>query len=279
MQDADLSPDDGAGPAADPPVDPPANPESEVTARQRRILAIVADKGFATVDALAREFDVSAQSIRRDIIRLDRAGLLQRFHGGAGPREATVRLGYAEKRSRSPEPKRLIADRLAAMVPDGASLFLDVGTTVEAVARALLGHSGLRIVTTSLPVAMVFAGHPTVEVIVAGGILRGADGSLIGDMATAALGRFRVDFAVIGFSGIDDDATLMDYDLQKVAVKQAALAAARRTIAVGEAVKLRRSALVRVASPAQLECLVTDAPPPRQVSDLFEAASVRILVG
>lgn len=110
---------------------------ADVNARQERILALVRGRGFATIEALARELDVSAQTVRRDIIRLDEAKLLQRFHGGAGLRDSAVRMGYAEKQILAADAKASIARALADLVPDGASVLLDVGTTVEAVARAL----------------------------------------------------------------------------------------------------------------------------------------------
>ena len=115
----------------------------EITPRQREIVQIVGDKGFATIDALAQHFAVSAQSIRRDIIQLDEGRYLQRFHGGAGLRDSTVRLGYAEKHGRSTEGKARIAAAAVALVPDGASVFLDVGTTVEAVDAMRKGLYGI----------------------------------------------------------------------------------------------------------------------------------------
>ncbi|MGQ9368393.1 DeoR/GlpR family DNA-binding transcription regulator [Azospirillum sp. ST 5-10] len=249
-----------------------------LTPRQRSILEIVTAQGFATVDALARRFDVSAQSIRRDIIRLDEVRLLQRFHGGAGVREtAAVRLGYAQKQRAASDAKERIGRAAAALVPDGGSVFLDVGTTAEAVARALRGRAGLRVFTCSLPAAMLLAGDPGVEVFVTGGLVRGADGSLVGDHAVQAVARFRVDVAVLGFSGFDEDGALMDFDMQKVAVKQAILAAARRGVAVGDAAKFSRTAVVRLAPPSAFSAIVSDGAPPAPLRERLEAAGVALV--
>lgn len=248
--------------------------DGALTERQSAVISIVAGQGFATIDALARHFGVSAQSIRRDIIRLDAAGLLQRFHGGAGVREQAVRLGYAEKRVISAEAKERIGRAAANLVADGAAVFLDVGTTVEAVARALKQRDSLRVFTASLPAAALLAGRAGIDLFVLGGAVRGADGSLAGEATVAAIRRFRFDVAVIGYSGFDEDGALMDFDIEKVAVKQAAMARSRQTIAVGDASKYARSALVRVAPPSALDTLVSDAAPRAPLRKLLEGVRV-----
>ena len=119
--------------------------------RQAALLALVRSRGYATVEWLAEHFAVSAQTVRRDIIRLDERGMLQRFHGGAGAAGASVvRLGYAEKQELAVDAKLAIGVAAARLVPNGASVFVDVGTTAEAVARALAGHTSLRVFTNSL---------------------------------------------------------------------------------------------------------------------------------
>lgn len=258
------------------PIDPPA--DSDLTPRQRQILQTVQDQGFATIEALARHFSVSTQTIRRDIIRLDEIALLQRFHGGAGLREAPVRLSYEEKRAASTGAKARIARALADTVKAGSSVFLDVGTTAEAVAHALADKERLNVFTSSLPAALAFAGRAGIEVFVTGGTLRSADGALVGDAATAALGRFKVDLAVIGCSGFDEDGAAMDFDLHKVAVKQAALAAARRSVIVADSAKFERSALVRIAAPGVFRELFCEAPPPPRLREALSAAAVAVTV-
>lgn len=242
--------------------------QAGLSERQKAIVAIVSEQGFATIDALARHFDVSAQSVRRDIIRLDADGLLQRFHGGAGIRETTVRLGYAEKRITASDAKERIGQAAASLIPEGAVVFLDVGTTVEAVARALRQKQALRVFTVSLPAAAILTGRPGIELYVFGGSVRGADGSLTGESTVAAIGRFRFDHAVIGYSGFDADGALMDFDLEKVAVKQQAIARSGTVLAVGDSSKFARHALVRVAAPEAIGRIVTESIP-AEVRKLF----------
>lgn len=249
----------------------------ELSVRQEEILSIVHHQGFATIDALARHFDVSTQTIRRDIIYLDELQLLQRFHGGAGARETTVRLGYAEKRITAAEAKERIARLTAARIGPGEAVFLDVGTTVEAVARELRGRQDLRVFTSSIAAAAILAAEPGMQVFVTGGSLRGPDGALTDEWTNEAIARFRFDVAVLGFSGIDDDGALMDFDLAKVAVKRAAATRASRVIAVGESGKLLRPAIVRVLEADRLDVLVTSEKPSPLVSETLELAGAEIL--
>lgn len=246
--------------------------------RQRAILAAVRERGFATIETLAREFDVSMQTVRRDIIHLSDARLLQRFHGGAGAGADRVRLGYAEKSSSAFSEKQRIGAAAAGLLVECASVFLDVGTTVEAVARALArsARRPMRVITTSLPVATALAQCEAIEVFVAGGTLRGLDGSLIGDAAVSAIGRFKVDAAVIGCSGFDSDGSLMDFDLDKIAVKEAAMANASRVLVAADRTKLSRQALVRIKIPQRRATLITSARPPRKLAEAFEKMGLAI---
>lgn len=259
-------------------LDGPIDPLASLTSRQREIVGIVRTHGYATLDDLARRFGVSTQSVRRDVIRLDELQLLQRFHGGAGPADGTVRLSYGEKQSVAAEGKARIGQATANLIPNGSSVFLDVGTTVEAVARALADKRQLRIFTTSLPCALAFAGREEIEVFVIGGILRGVDGSLVGDLALEAVRRFRFDIAVIGCSGFDDDGSVMDFDLHKITIKRVAAELSRRAILVADSSKFNRSAVVRVAGLSDFSTLVTDGSIPAELEKLAGTEGVEILM-
>lgn len=251
-----------------------ADTKDTITERQARIVEIVSQQGFATIDTLARDFGVSAQSVRRDIIRLDTQGILQRFHGGVGVREASVRLGYAEKRTVAADAKARIARKAADLIAEGSVVFLDVGTTVEAVAQALGEKRQLRVFTVSLAAAALLSGRPGIDLFVFGGTVRGADGSLVGDVTLSSIARFRFDYAVIGFSGVDQTGELMDYDLEKVAVKEAAIRGAARTLAVGDSSKFRRTATVRFGGPAHPLTIVTEARPAPRLLEALSAHDV-----
>jgi DeoR family glycerol-3-phosphate regulon repressor len=251
--------------------------DGALTQRQQDIVRIVAEQGYATIEALAQRFGVSTQSIRRDIIYLDKVRQLQRFHGGAGVAETTVRLGYQEKRTRASDAKLRIGRAAAGLVPPGASVFIDVGTTAEAVARALANRqAGLRVFTTSLGVATILAGEADLELYVFGGAVRGADGSLTGAATLAGIAGVRFDLAFLGYSGFDHDGTIMDFDLEKIAVKQAVLRRCDSPVAIGDQSKFARRALATVAALDAFSHLVTDARPPAGLREAFERANLEI---
>ena len=250
--------------------------ETSLTSRQQKIVEQVKEQGFVTIEALAAQFDVSSQTIRREIIWLDKVEVLQRFHGGAGLREANIRLGYAEKKNTESNAKDKIGQHIARMIPDGASVFLDVGTTIEAVARALIGKKSLRIVTASLPAATILAGQPDIEVFVAGGNVQGPDGSLVGETTIANLAHFKVDYAILGCSGFDDDGTIMDFDAQKVSVKRAMLGNCRQAILTADASKFTRSALIRMSPLGAFQYLVTNEQAPEHIQQHIISSGIRL---
>jgi len=252
--------------------------ESAIGDRQRHILAFVRQHGYATIETLAEAFGVSMQTIRRDIIHLDRFKLVQRFHGGAGLHPSSIRLGYAEKSTQDVEAKRRIGELAAALIPEGGSVYLDVGTTVEAVARALPPRRLSLVVTNSMAAARLLTGMPGLTVVVTGGIVCGADGSLAGDAAVRAVTSFRVDVAVIACSGFDSDGTPMDFDLGKTAVKQAAIGACRAAVLVADASKFRKQALTRIAPASDFSRLVTDRRPDASTEPAVAAAGYDLLL-
>lgn len=228
---------------------------AELTARQEQVMALVEQQGYATIEVLAETFGVSAQTIRRDIIRLDSLGLLQRFHGGVGSARQSLRLGYEKKRDLEVEAKLRIAARAAAVIQEGAALFLDVGTTVEATARLLAARSGFTIFTNSTNVATLFGAQDhTVHVL--GGQLAGADGSLVGAETVEALRSFRMDCALIGCSAVEEAGAVMDNDLRKVAVKQAAMRSAQTSFLLADRSKFGRSARFRIADLDDFEFVI-----------------------
>lgn len=231
-----------------------------LTDRQRAVLETTERQGFVTVEGLAAAFAVSPQTVRRDIIALDRAGLLQRFHGGAGSvgTSEALRLGHARKQAIAISAKRHIARRAAALIPNGAAIFLDVGTTIEAAAAALNGHERLQVFTTSLLAALHFDHHRH-DVQVIGGRLAGQDGSLVGEAVIHQLARLRLDFALIGCSGIEPAGRVMDFDLAKIAVKRAAMDGAAEAVLLATSEKFGRSARAEIAGLSDFSHVVTKA--------------------
>lgn len=249
-----------------------------LTVRQKEILAVVQELGFTTIETLAARFGVSAQTIRREIIRLQDGNFLQRFHGGAGLASGGIRSAYAQKLTVSPLGKQRIGQAVASVIPAGACVFLDVGTTVEAAARALLGKAGLRVVTASVSVANIFCQGGVFDVVVTGGVTRGANGSLVGQQAISSIAAFRFDYAILGIGGFDDDGAPMDFDLEKIAVRQAAMARARKAAVLADHSKFDQIGTARIADPGMIDLFVIDAAPPEQLQEAWQRAGSRWLV-
>lgn len=252
----------------------PRTPE-ELTERQRTILTLVQELGFTTIETLAERFGVSAQTVRREIIRLQAGNFLQRFHGGAGLASGGIRSAYAQKLTVSPEGKERIGRAVGALVPPGASVFLDVGTTVEAAARALLTTPGLRVVTASVAVAQIFCSRGIFDVVVTGGSTRGANGSLVGPATIASIREFRFDYAILGLGGFDDDGSPMDFDLEKIAVRQAAIERSHQVVMLADHSKFGQSGTARIAPATSVDLVVVDASPPPALQTSWEHAGLR----
>lgn len=234
--------------------------------RQSDILDIAKDEGRVTVEGLADRFQVTVQTIRRDLSELSDAGVLDRVHGGAVLRSGVTNIGYEDRRALNHEVKTRIAKRCAADIPDGSSVFINIGTSTEAVARHLLQHKNLMVVTNNMNVAAILAENPDCQIVVAGGVLRRSDSGLVGDLAVSTIQRFKFDQAIIGCSALDTDGDLLDFDLQEVLVSQRIIAQARQTSLVADQSKFARTAPARIASLADVDTIYTDAPLPGNLS-------------
>ena len=244
--------------------------------RQLLLLHAVQAQGSLTVEHLAGTLGVTLQTVRRDVQRLAEAGLLVRFHGGVRVPGSTVEnLAHRQRERLHAEGKTRIACAVAEQVPHGCSLILNIGTTTEAVAKALLQHRGLRVITNNLNVATILCANPQCEVIIAGGVVRGRDRGVVGEAAIDFIRQFKVDIALIGISAIEVDGTLRDFDYREVKVSQAIIAHAREVWLAADCSKFNRPAMVEVASLSQIDRLFTDGPAPDPFPALLRDAQVR----
>lgn len=232
-----------------------------LNARQLEILDQARVTGQVMVDDLAEAFNVSVQTIRKDLSELSEAGKLDRVHGGALFPSGVANIGYLERAALNAQAKARIAKSIAAAIPDGSSLFLNIGTSTEAVARALLRHKDLMVVTNNINVANILVENPDCEIMVTGGSLRRADGGLVGSLALRIIEQFKFDFAVVGCSAVDSDGDLLDFDLQEVGVSQAIIKQARKVFLAADHSKFQRSAPVRIGSLSAVDRLFTDQLP------------------
>ena len=249
-----------------------------LTERQSRILAVARRDGRVDVDALAHEFALTTQTIRRDLNDLCLRGLLTRVHGGAVFSGTLSNVGYGERRALASVEKRRIGERAASLLPDRCSVMMNIGTTVEQVAHALYERAGLMIVTNNLNIVNILSGSPAKNLILAGGEVRQSDGAVIGEAAVEFMRGFRVDHAVIGASALDEEGAVMDFDLREVSVARAILDGARHTILVADNRKFERRAPVRICDMGRVDTVVTDRTPPDAFRKACERAGTRLIV-
>jgi DeoR family transcriptional regulator, glycerol-3-phosphate regulon repressor len=232
-----------------------------ISSRQDAILALVKNQGFVATEQLVEHFNVTPQTIRRDINMLCEQNLLQRFHGGAGQPTSIENTPYDSRLQAFADAKHEIGAQVAAHIPNGSSLFLNIGTTTEMVAEALIHHKDLRIVTNNLHVAMIFSKNDDFDVMIAGGQLRKRDGGIIGPATTDFIRQFRLDFGIIGVSGIDDDGALLDFDYQETRNAEAIIANSNETILVADHSKFGRRAMTKFGHLSDINWLFTDEEP------------------
>lgn len=244
--------------------------------RQADIVALVKHCGRVSVDDLAERFAVSPQTIRKDLNDICERRLAQRVHGGAVVSSGVENVGYEARRALASEEKRLIGLKAASLIPDNSSLFINIGTTTEQVAEALLDHNGLLVITNNINVANLLHRASGIEVIVTGGPVRRGDGGIVGEATVDFIRQFKVDNAVIGVSAIDADGALLDYDYHEVRVAQEIIENSRHVILVADRMKMERSAPVRIGHISQIGTFVTDSKPHDDLAEICERGDVRL---
>lgn len=205
--------------------------------RHDQLLTLIADRGYMNIDELAQLLDVSTQTVRRDIRKLSEQGLITRHHGGAGRASSVVNTAFEQREVSLTEEKRAIAEAIADYIPDGSTIFITIGTTVEHVARALLNHNHLRIITNSLRVAHILYKNPRFEVMVPGGTLRPHNGGIIGPAATAFVSGFRADYLVTSVGAIEHDGAMMEFDVNEASVVKTMIAHSRHILLAADHTK------------------------------------------
>lgn len=249
-----------------------------IEARHKQILDLLRSQEAVEVEDLAERFGLTTQTIRQDLRDLDERGLLKRTHGGARRLASVAGRDYSERRSFRGHEKRAIAELAASLIPDNCSLTLNIGTTTEQVARALVGHSNLMVISNNINIITMLSGSKNKDLVLVGGRVRQSDGAVVGEDAVEFIARYKVDYAVIGASALDADGAVLDFDAREVSVARAILRNARTRILVADSSKFDVSAPVRICEVADVDFVVTDAAPPRAFAAAASAGQTKILV-
>lgn len=246
--------------------------------RQQAILEHARLHGEVEVDPLAESFKVTPQTIRRDLNQLCDLRLLQRVHGGALVHDGVENLGYVARSHIAAEEKNAIAELAAELITNDSSMFINIGTTTELVAEHLKNHTGLLVITNNLNVVNTLRASQSIDVMTAGGSVRREDGGIVGETTAEFFAQFKVDYAVIGASAIENDGAVLDFDIREVRVAQAIIRNARSVILVADATKFKREAPMRIGNINQIDYFVTDEVPSAEFMDICRSQDVQVKV-
>lgn len=249
-----------------------------VRKRHEQILKLVREQGFMSIGTLAERFAVTPQTVRRDINILCDHGLLQRHHGGAGPVLSTENVDYTDRKILCLHEKQEIAKLVVQQIPPRSSLFINMGTTTEEVAKELCKLDHLKVITNNLNVAKILSSNSQIEIIVAGGLIRHKDCGIVGESTIDFLRQFKVDFGIIGISGIDLDGTLLDFDYREVSAARSIIDNSRKVFLVTDHTKFGRNAMVRLGTFEEIDALFTDKMPPEELVDVLHRYEVDLHV-
>jgi DeoR family fructose operon transcriptional repressor len=246
--------------------------------RQQEIVRLARSDGRVDVATLAETLNVTAETIRRDLTSLERAGVLRRVHGGAIPVE---RIGFepalATRDSVLIEEKERIAKTALAEVPEDGAIILDAGTTTARLAQALPVDRELTVVVNSPVIATMLGTRMNINVLLVGGRLRGRTLATVDDWALRPLADMYVDVAFIGTNGFTVERGLTTPDPAEAAVKRAMINAARRTVLLADHTKIGNDYLARFGTVADLDLLITDSGLDDDLAADVEAAGLRVV--
>lgn len=249
--------------------------------RQQAIAQLVSERGRLSVAAIAEQFRVTTETVRRDLSTLERMGLVRRLHGGAVPASslAVMESGLVERDQANTALKELIAKAaLDQLPPAGSMMLVDAGTTTGRFASLLPRDLRLTVITHAVPIAARLMALPSLEVHLLPGRVRPTTQAAVGADTVSALERLRVDVAVLGTNGITADHGLSTPDPEEAAAKRAMVRAARRVVCLADSSKVGTESSVRFATLEEVDVLVTDSGISPADQKTFEAAGVEVVV-
>lgn len=246
--------------------------------RHGEILRLLREEGAITIASLADRLGVSLETVRRDVKPLANDGSILKMHGAIGLPSMAGEAPFERRMRDNADAKRAIARMVAATIRDGESIMLDTGTTTSFLARELLGHRRLTVVTNSSDIARTLATVNGNKVYMAGGELRSDSGAAFGVSAIEFVSRFSVGHAVISTGAVDAAMGVMDYDLEEAEFARMVLSRGQRSVVVTDHTKFGRQGLVQVCGFDGFSELATDRPPSRDIVSALDAAGARLVV-
>lgn len=255
-----------------PAVTPAYMADDAISDRQALIAERVRQRGFQTIAELAAHFEVTGQTIRRDVHELSERGILKRRHGGVELPEPTANLSFADRQILNLTAKEQIAQAALKQIPNGASLAVSIGTTPEIVVRHLTRHRDMKVFTNNIMAALSACTLPDAEVHIPGGMIRPGARDLVGPAVEAFFARYKVDIGIYGVGGVDTDGGLLDFHEDEVRVREAIRLNCRKSFLLLDATKFGRAAHVRGGHIADADVVFSDYRPPHPVAESLAKA-------
>jgi|TARA_B100001105_G_scaffold232072_1_gene205183 DeoR family glycerol-3-phosphate regulon repressor len=250
----------------------------DLTARQAEISDLLRQEEFIAVESLAERFDVTTQTIRRDVNALCDYGQARRRHGGVEPLSTEGNLAYGTRQVLNRVAKRAIAKNVAHSIPNGSSISLGIGTTPEMVMRALLGHKDLKIYTNNIIIAQTASSNSSFEVNCSGGRIRSGDFDMLGSPVESFFNSYKTDFGVFGVAGVDMDGVLLDFYDEEVQIRRVILENCREGLLVLDHEKFGRTAHVRGGQIQDVTKVICDQLPPEEICQLINDSESELII-
>jgi DeoR family glycerol-3-phosphate regulon repressor len=252
------------------------NQVGQLSARQSELLRAVRERGAAALADLAREFNVSQETIRRDVKRLAAEGQVLRRHGNVAVPYSVGEAPFERRLRENAAAKRAIARRAAEMVEDGDSIILDTGTTTSIFARELLKRANLTVITNSSDIARTLATVNGNRVYMAGGELNGDNGAAFGPSTIDFVAQFRAKHAMVTIAGLTAELGPMDSHLAEAEFARMVLSRGENRVILTDHSKFERMALIKICEFEDFNRIVTDIPPPTALAERLSKAGIRL---
>ena len=251
---------------------------SKVTERREAIATLVNRKGYSSIEVLAEEFNVSTQTIRRDILALSKNNLVTRHHGGAGSASSLVNISYDVRRISMLDEKQQLAASAVSLIKSNQSMFLSCGSTMEIVAKEIAGLSPLCVITNNIHAAYHLYSKSDIELFMPCGRVRHHNGGIIGPAAINFVDGFQTDFLLTGIGAISSEGLLLDYAYEEALLMNKMMQNARETILVTDSTKFQKTAIAQVGHLRDISYLVTDNQIPGQIKEILDEHHVTLVV-
>ncbi|WP_077458739.1 DeoR/GlpR family DNA-binding transcription regulator [Salinivibrio kushneri] len=246
--------------------------------RQDKLIKLVNDKGYYGVEELAELLDVSTQTIRRDIKKLDKERLVIRHHGGASSPATKSNLDYEVRKVSDTEQKHAIGKAIAELIPNNSTVFITIGTTAEVIASHLAQKSNLQVITNSLRVAGVLHTNKSIDVLIPSGKVKAFNGGIVGTEAMDFISNFRFDYLVTSAASVDVDGTLLEYDLNETMITQAVMKSARHVLVAMDSSKFIPKGSITLANVKDVSYFLTDKKPSPSIEAAAKQGDAKVVV-